>query len=324
MTKKRSLSGLLFFCYIVQKAQKKLSFLVILPLEKKSEICYNLLVNKEVKPQREELKKMTQQELNKILENHKHWISKDCDEWIKLRADLHGADLRKADLHGADLRKACIYGADLHGADLRGADLRGAYLCWADLHGADLRGADLHGAYLRGADLHGADLHGADLCRADLRGAYLCWADLHGADLRGADLHGAYLRGADLHGADLTGANLRDAEGIPFTPFVCPDTGSFIAYKKAGGYIVKLQIPEDAKRLSATSRKCRCDKAQVLEIQNLGGTTADLTEIRSDHDKNFIYKVGKIVSVDNFDENRWNECSTGIHFFINRQEAVEY
>ena len=224
MTKKRSLSGLLFFCYIVQKAQKKLSFLVILPLEKKSEICYNLLVNKEVKPQREELKKMTQQELNKILENHKHWISKDCDEWIKLRADLHGADLRKA----------------------------------------------------------------------------------------------------DLHGADLTGANLRDAEGIPFTPFVCPDTGSFIAYKKAGGYIVKLQIPEDAKRLSATSRKCRCDKAQVLEIQNLGGTTADLTEIRSDHDKNFIYKVGKIVSVDNFDENRWNECSTGIHFFINRQEAVEY
>ena len=96
------------------------------------------------------------------------------------------------------------------------------------------------------------------------------------------------------------------------------------AYKKASGYIVKLQIPEDAKRLSAAGRKCRCDKAQVLEIQNVNGTIAGVTEVRSNHDKNFIYEVGKIVSVYNFDNNRWNECSTGIHFFINRQEAVDY
>ena len=85
-----------------------------------------------------------------------------------------------------------------------------------------------------------------------------------------------------------------------------------------------LEIPEDAKRLSATGRKCRCDKAKVLEIQNIDGTASGLTEIESDHDSNFIYRVGEIVSVDDFDEDRWNECSTGIHFFINRQEAVNY
>lgn len=28
--------------------------------------------------------------------------------------------------------------------------------------------------------------------------------------------------------------------------------------------------------------------------------------------------------VDNFDENRWNECAAGIHFFITREEAVRY
>lgn len=40
------------------------------------------------------------------------------------------------------------------------------------------------------------------------------------------------------------------------------------------------------------------------------------------NENNFIYTVGEIAMVDDFDENRWNECSTGIHFFVNFQEAV--
>ena len=98
----------------------------------------------------------------------------------------------------------------------------------------------------------------------------------------------------------------------------------FIGFKKASLHIVVLEIPEDAKRLSSTGRKCRCDKAKVLEIQNYDGTKSDLTEVSSDYNRMFIYKVGEMVSVSDFDENRWNECSTGIHFFINRQEAVNY
>nr|DAE12254.1 MAG TPA: pentapeptide repeat protein [Siphoviridae sp. ctMgg26] len=96
---------------------------------------------------------MNQTELNKILENHLHWIKEDCENWEDMRADLSGADLRWADLSGDDLS-----GADLRGADLRWADLR-----WADLSGADLSGANLSGANLRGADLSEADLSGADL-----------------------------------------------------------------------------------------------------------------------------------------------------------------
>ena len=124
--------------------------------------------------------------------------------------------------------------------------------------------------------------------------------------------------------ANLRGADLRDAKNVPFIPYSCPDFGMFVGYKKASGYIVELEIPEDAKRLSATSRKCRCDKAKVLRILNYDRTVADVTEVRSDIDRNFIYKVGEMVSVDKFDEYRWNECSTGIHFFINFQEAVNY
>ena len=144
------------------------------------------------------------------------------------------------------------------------------------------------------------------------------------ADLRGADLRGANLRDSNLRGANLEYAYLEGAENISFIPYACPDSGSFIAYKKAGNYIVKLEILSDARRCSATGRKCRCDKAKVLEIQNLDSTLADIDKVASNYDKNFIYKTGEIVTEPNFCEDRWNECSAGIHFFINRQEAVDY
>lgn len=129
---------------------------------------------------------------------------------------------------------------------------------------------------------------------------------------------------ANLRYADLSSAYLSDAKNIPFIPYYCPDFGMFIGYKKASGYIVELEIPEDAKRLSATTRECRCNKAKVLRILNTDRTIADITEVKSSYDNSFIYKVGEVVSVDNFDEDRWNECSTGIYFFINFQEAVNY
>ena len=50
----------------------------------------------------------------------------------------------------------------------------------------------------------------------------------------------------------------------------------------------------------------------------------DATYVVSKFDRNFEYWVGEIVSVDDFDENRWNECAPGIHFFVNFQEAVNY
>ena len=178
----------------------------------------------------------------------------------------------------------------------------------ADLRGADLRGADLSRADLRWADLRGADLNGADLR----------WADLNGADLSGANLNGADLSGADLRWADLNGA-----KNLNF-PIACPEKGMFTAFKKARGYIIELEIPDDALRSSSTTRKCRCSKAKVVSITNLDGTPSDIKSVASRHDSKFIYNLGETVEVPNFDTNRWNECAPGIHFFITRQEAVDY
>ena len=217
---------------------------------------------------------------------------------------------------GADLRDADLCGADLCDADLCGANLCDADLCGANLCDADLCDANLCGAYLCDANLRSANLSGANLRDADLRCADLCGANLCDADLRGADL-----RGANLYGADLRGANLRNAKGCYLS---CPTEGSFIGWKKASGHIVKLRIPEDARRSSATGHKCRCDKAYVMEIQNMDGTKATEDTVRSDHDKNFVYTVGATVEVPDFDDNRWSECAPGIHFFIDRRAAVEY
>ena len=181
---------------------------------------------------------LTKEKLNKILEEHKHWIDKDCKNWEEMRADLRRANLLNADLSDADLHNADLSGANLHNADFRGA------------------------------------------------------------------------------------------KNVPYIPMICPEEGDFIGWKKAESnknkVIVKLHIPFDAKRSSATTRKCRCSKAEVIAIYNLDGTEAGETTCHSDYDNSFIYEVGKTVEVTNFSEDRWNECAKGIHFFINRQEAIDY
>ena len=148
--------------------------------------------------------------------------------------------------------------------------------------------------------------------------------DVDGWETMRADLRGADLRGADLRGADLSGADIDDAVLNKFYPIACPEYGSFIGWKKAGGKIIKLEITEDAKRSSAFTRKCRCSKAKVIAIENIDGTKSKIKTICSDYDSNFVYTVGGIVAVDNFDTDRKNECAPGIHFFITRQEAVDY
>ena len=181
-------------------------------------------------------------------------------------------------------------------------------------------------ADLRGADLSGIDLTGADLRYTNLRYANLSDTDLRKADLSDTDLINAGLRDANLREADLRGADLISIKTNIYTigySLACPEKGSFIGYKKANGCIVELLILEDSKRSSATTVKCRCDKAKVLEIKDID-TEEKVEEVYSDYDPKFIYKVGEIVSVDNFDNNRWSECASGIHFFMNRENAINY
>ena len=198
------------------------------------------------------------------------------------------------------------------------------HLLW--LNGEGGSRADLSGANLFGADLSCANLRGANLSGADLSCANLFGANLSDADLRNADLRCANLRNADLCRADLFGASIDQMMWDIYTvfyPLQCPESGSYIGYKKASGLVVELEIPADARRSSATSRKCRASKAKVLSITDINGNPAG-GQVKSNYDPNFVYTIGETVEVSDFDDDRWNECSTGIHHFITRAEAVIY
>ena len=93
------------------------------------------------------------------------------------------------------------------------------------------------------------------------------------------------------------------------------EEGSFIGWKKCReGVIVKLSIPEDAKRSHGTERKCRASKAVVLEV--IGAEFGI-----SIYDGKTKYRKGETVVPDSFDDDRWNVCSNGINFYSTRAEA---
>jgi len=216
----------------------------------------------------------------------------------------------------ADLRYA-----DLSSADLNSANLRHANLSYADLSYADLSSADLNYADLSSADLNSANLRHANLSYTDLSYTDLSYANFSYADLRSADLSYADLSSADLRSADLRYADLREVKNGDYAfsiTMICPPEGAFIAWKKcANGVIVKLQIPTKAKRSNATGRKCRAEFVKVLEVI---GAEKGL----SLRDGETEYCKGNTVKCDKWDENRWEECSGGIHFFLTRIEAEEY
>jgi uncharacterized protein YjbI with pentapeptide repeats len=126
------------------------------------------------------MKIITQEELEKILANHKLWLeNKESGN----RADLSGAYIEHDTL------------------SLKNSDLRFALLISANLSGCDLSGANISRADLSGANFSACNLSEANLEYSDLSDSYLI----------GADLKGARLIGADLRGANLSNANFKDS-----------------------------------------------------------------------------------------------------------------
>lgn len=173
-----------------------------------------------------------------------------------------------------------------------------------------------------GKNLHEANLSNVDLREANLSGINLYRANLSGANLRNANLSNANLYKADLKGAYLHKANLEGVKNIPYVPLACPSDGAFTGWKKINDCIIELEIPADAKRLSATTRKCRCDKAKIISIKDENG--ADIKEVVDKYYFNVVYKVGEMIYADSFDEDRFNTRSNGIYFFINKQDAIDF
>jgi hypothetical protein len=110
-------------------------------------------------------------------------------------------------------------------------------------------------------------------------------------------------------------------------PFqICPQEGSFIAWKKVKRYTAKIVIPNEAKRTSCIkNRKCRAEFILTIALFDHNGETAPADTIAIGiHDGITTYKIGQITKADSFDPNVLEDCTHGIHFFMTREEAERY
>ena len=290
------------------------------------------------------LRRISKEELAEVLREHKKWL--DSNEKEGKRADLsytnlshtdfRYTNLRRANLSYTNLEEANLSYADLSFADLSNAKLQFISAKFTNLSGANLEYAKIYST-LEYADLSNAFLNNADLKEIRLEHSNLSFAYLINANLQSALFLSVNFCHADIRGTNFYDANLYDVElknvkydnTTQYFSLQCPEQGEFVAYKKAyeptsnSPCIVKLLIPADALRSSATTKKCRCNKAKVLSITSLNGEKK-YRKAYNNQDHQFIYKTKKMVKVPDFDKDKWKERAPGIHFFMCRMDAVNY
>ena len=267
------------------------------------------------------------------------------------RARMSGVNLFKADLRGCNFSEAELQEAELNSTDLRnsvlsGADLGRANLCFSNMDKCVAKGTTFDSAVMWDCEVKEADLSESrffytQVCDCDFTGTNFQDAKFIGTDLDNAiftktNLKDAYFAHinrsywSDFSDSDMTGAvvndtdfdedSLKNVKGL-YRPLHCPEEGSFIAWKSCrGGKIVKLLIPEDAKRKGYAIGDCRASKAVVLDIFDKDGNSVDTAISRID--KDFIYKKGETVLAKRVPEN-YGDVS-GIWFELSRAEAELY
>lgn len=228
-----------------------------------------------------------------------------------LQKTLEEAAKKNVRLAYAEIVYGRFYGADLEKLNLFNATLR---LC-------SFEHCNLFGACLESATFDQCSIKHSNLTCAYMRDIRLLDSSLFACFVNSADFENFLYRNLSVNWC-----NMDDALNVGKIPLACPREGSFEAYKvieSDNRYIVKLFVPEDAKRSSSFGNKCRCSKAKVLEITRLSDDISVGECINVKHMPT-VYRVGEMVSTDGWDDNRWNECSHGIHFFMDEESAIIY
>lgn len=201
--------------------------------------------------------------------------------------------------------------------DLTGMDLSGMDFILSSFQNTVLDRVNFESSSVENSLFDGCSLHGVNFKNANLKTASFRYCDLRESNIEGANLFGAVLEFAKLDG-------IISNEDTKWFRLHCPETGAFLGYKKCvNDRMVQLLVPADAKRTSATLPSCRCNKAKVLTIKSFD-FKENFDEAWSLVDENFVYKRGQWVEVKDFNENRWQDSTTGIHFWMTRKEAENY
>ena len=120
---------------------------------------------------------------------------------------------------------------------------------------------------------------------------------------------------------------------LHYTTGIIPPQNTTILYKKAYSVkeerftemIIKLEVPEKAKRVYCDELKIRVSKAKVIGFYNLDGSAlpAD-TDVVSSYDHTFKYKIGDTVKPEKDFDPTSGSCGSGIHGYIDINDAIKY
>ena len=243
---------------------------------------------------------------------------KDKHGWVLFTYECENNNIKKT------IEEAVRQGESLIFADLSNLDLSHTNLTGADLTYAILYNTNLSYANLEGADLNGADFGNTNLHKANLKNADLSDASLSNSNLRRANLYDAILDGAFLGHCVFSYTKINYPMSLPDGEFIGWSKIWQYRNKKRTPYIVKLKILADSKRSRGTTDECRCDKALVMEIQDLDSNKLDMAEIIDNEytPLRLSYKVGEIVHALKWYKNRFKESPYEIYFFLDREKAV--
>lgn len=202
--------------------------------------------------------------------------------------------------------------------DLEGYNLTNITFNLCSFENCNLAGADFSGSSISGTLFRECPMHACRFVNTNMTEAIFRDIDLSDSDLSGANLYAAVLEDANLDGI-IVDENTKWYKQVP------PEDGAFIAWKCCSELrVVQLLVPRDARRVSATRETCRCDKAKVLSIKSIDKTIS-YDWAQSTVDPDFYYERGKWVEPANgFEPDRWKDSSRGIHFFMEREQCIEY
>ena len=198
-----------------------------------------------------------------------------------------------------------------------------------DMSGLNLRRATFDHCNLNGTDFHESMMDHVAFYDCDIRNMKLNNCLVRGASFRGNDMEGIDLSGANIYAAVLEDATNQDKviidDDTKWYKMRCPEEGPFIAWKCCTELrVVQMLVPADAKRCMATMETGRVSKVKVLSIKSIDETKS-WDWAQSTVDPDFYYEVGKWLEPANgFQEDRWKDSSAGIHFFLERQQCVDY
>lgn len=274
-------------------------------------------------------------------------------------AMLNHSSLSQDNFDYADLRFAEFHQMKIDCCSFKMCNGQCATFKHSKLNYCSFKGANLHQLVVTNTSFFSDYFEGATITKSNFLDATISMCDFNNSILIGSVFDGlgidtpkshfdnAVLSNTKFMDVDFTNtaglslfgtsAKILDCTNVP-CPMACPSNGSFIGWKKGRVInkdgkervcIIKLEIPETAKRSSATSRKCRADKVKVLEIQYLNGRKYPADTVAfpfcASPVTNTQYVVGKVTKcAEKFETDRWRECASGIHFFITYEEALNY